>query len=430
MEINISELENPKVISVSDIGENITIVGMENHKKYTFRIKTIDNLGNASLGKIIETIPHDTTPPAEVSNVSITAADSTLSLTWENPIDDDFDKVIVTLSTSDDNVLVRTIEKGKNETQSIVFDNLTNYVDYEITLKTVDKEGNISNGTNVIGHSVDLTPPSEVTNFRAVAGHESVTLSWTNPDDSDFSHVEIMYGNKTKRSTGTSEIITNLNNYENYTFTIKAVDNKGNKSTGIYITTQPIDLIPPSNVTNLTCQLNGTSVTLTWTDPVDDDFSHIKLTYGNNNVNIESGIQTYTIDNLQEKQTYLFTIKSVDIHENESNGVSSSVTIPDYTAPENVSNLTATPDDTNNTITLEWTAPSDNDIDHYEIDYTLKNDNNIIDSLTTSQNSITISGLVIGTEYTFTVYAIDDSNNASSGVTIDSLIPQSAEPEE
>lgn len=427
MEINISELQNPKVINVSDIGENITIVGMENHKKYTFRIKTIDNLGNASLGRIIETIPHDTTPPSEVSNVSITAGDSILTLTWENPVDEDFDKVVITLSTADDNVLVRTIEKNKNETQSIVFDNLTNYTDYEIVLKTVDEEGNVSEGTSVIGHSVDLTPPSDVTNFNAVAGHESVTLSWTKPADSDFSHVEITYGNKTKRSTGTSETITNLNNYENYTFTIKAVDTKGNKSTGVSVTSQPVDLIPPSNVANLTAQLNGTSVTLNWTDPVDDDFSHIKLTYGNNSINIESGIQTYTINNLQEKQTYTFTIKSVDIHENESNGASSSVTIPDYTAPENVSNLTATPDDTNNTITLEWTAPSDNDVDHYEVDYTLKNDSNVIDSLTTSQNSITISGLTIGTEYTFTVYAIDDSNNKNSGVTIDSLIPQPVE---
>ncbi len=45
----------------------------------------------------------------------------------------------------------------------------------------------------VIGNSSDTTPPGDVTDFNADPGPGKVTLSWTNPSDSDFAGVMIRY---------------------------------------------------------------------------------------------------------------------------------------------------------------------------------------------------------------------------------------------
>ncbi len=45
----------------------------------------------------------------------------------------------------------------------------------------------------VIGNSSDTTPPGDVTDFNAEPGPGKVTLSWTNPSDSDFAGVMIRY---------------------------------------------------------------------------------------------------------------------------------------------------------------------------------------------------------------------------------------------
>jgi hypothetical protein len=64
---------------------------------------------------------------------------------------------------------------------------------------------------------------------------EQVTLSWTNPTDSDFDHVEITYTtdgpqtltvNKTD-PTNDSAVITGLDNDTEYTFTVKTVNTAG-----------------------------------------------------------------------------------------------------------------------------------------------------------------------------------------------------------
>jgi len=46
-----------------------------------------------------------------------------------------------------------------------------------------------------LGHSVgpDTTPPADVSNFTAAPGDGHVTLSWTNPADSDFAGAMIRY---------------------------------------------------------------------------------------------------------------------------------------------------------------------------------------------------------------------------------------------
>jgi len=67
---------------------------------------------------------------------------------------------------------------------------------YHYRVKSADALGNLSasaDHTFTTNPPIDTTPPGDVQNFTAVAGAQSVTLSWVNPPDSDFVGVHIVY---------------------------------------------------------------------------------------------------------------------------------------------------------------------------------------------------------------------------------------------
>ncbi len=108
--------------------------------------------------------------------------------------------------------------------------------------------GNSSNSWNSIteaeiygdgGGSGDTTPPGPVTGLSASAGDGSVSLSWSNPGDSDFSHVIISYSGGNINTSSQSRTITGLTNGTSYTFTVTAYDNAGNASSGSAVSATP-----------------------------------------------------------------------------------------------------------------------------------------------------------------------------------------------
>lgn len=94
----------------------------------------------------------------------------------------------------------------------------------------------------------------------------------------------------------------------------------------------------------------------------------------------------------------------------------------DVNAPETVKNLSFTA--TNNSITLNWTAPNDSDLDGYVIKYntsvitadTLANDGTVAKTpvgLPGQNQQVTVDGLSVGKVYYFAVFAKDFSGNLS-----------------
>ncbi|MBU1110563.1 carboxypeptidase regulatory-like domain-containing protein [Patescibacteria group bacterium] len=89
--------------------------------------------------------------------------------------------------------------------------------------------------------SADTTPPSAPTAAVATAGDGEVALSWTNPTNADFDHVNIYrsttsgsLGNlvtSTDSATQTAYIDSGLVNGATYYYTLRAVDSGGNEST-------------------------------------------------------------------------------------------------------------------------------------------------------------------------------------------------------
>jgi len=93
--------------------------------------------------------------------------------------------------------------------------------------------------------SGDNTAPAAITGLSKTAASNAVVLSWTNPSDADFSHVEIQqnttggtYGAVASVSGGRGEAATttigNLVGGNNYYYKIRSVDYSGNASAYVF----------------------------------------------------------------------------------------------------------------------------------------------------------------------------------------------------
>ena len=86
------------------------------------------------------------------------------------------------------------------------------------------------------------------------------------------------------------------------------------------------DTVAPANVTDLTQTVSGTKVTLTWNNPIDEDFSHVTVKRGGIQVATDINEGTYT-DTISVNGTYTYIVTAVDLAGNQSSGVSVTATV-------------------------------------------------------------------------------------------------------
>jgi hypothetical protein len=141
-----------------------------------------------------------------------------------------------------------------------------------------------------------------------------VTLTWVDPTDTDFGHVEITF---TPTVTGITQPVTvpkgtmnnkisGLPNYVTYTFTLKTVDNSGNKSNGINSLAEPKLLITSGSwkciMTNTTYECFNFEVNndvIKKYIPVKFPFSYATIvSYTYDNIPITNGTFSYTGGNV------------------------------------------------------------------------------------------------------------------------------------
>jgi hypothetical protein len=181
--------------------------------------------------------------------------------------------------------------------------------------------------------TIDVLPPSEVTDLTATPGEQVVTLDWSNPEDEDFDHVEIFISPgddliEIPKGVNSYNIVSLENGIE-YTFILKAVDITSNISVGVSISSTPIDLIAPQNVTNFIATKGEKKVTLNWTEPNDVDFVKVEISYtpgSTDLIYVNKGIREYTVEGLTIGTEYSFTIKTIDDDENKSDGTTAIAT--------------------------------------------------------------------------------------------------------
>ena len=169
--------------------------------------------------------------------------------------------------------------------------------------------------------------------FIATVGNQEVSLSWTNPSEPSFDHINIYrsttsgeLGDLTASIAGTSYTDTDLTNGVAYFYTLKAVDSYGNISSG----TEQLSAVPPGETTDTTpptapsnlraSQLAATYLTLAW-DPASDDTGVTGYQIFNVSSEILVGTTTDTsfkLTGLTPETSYRFYVRAYDAAANFS----------------------------------------------------------------------------------------------------------------
>ncbi|MFT4222578.1 formylglycine-generating enzyme family protein [Dysgonomonas sp.] len=186
------------------------------------------------------------------------------------------------------------------------------------------------------------------------------------------------------------------------------------------------DTEAPAEVTFLSGISTDGQVTLNWTDPADNDFERVEISYPQEStpIMVEKGGQTATITGLINGTVYIFTLKTMDITGNKSTGVATSHTPigtdpDDVTPPEEVSGLSGTAG--NMQVVLHWTDPTDADFTKVGITYS-PGGTTAVEVGKGAQTAV-ITGLSNDTEYTFTLKTVDASGNESAGISSEPFTP-------
>ena len=296
-------LTNPVYLSaVKGAAGSFMAEGLTGGQEYTFTVKTIDKTLNVGKAVTVKATPQgsgggsggstaDTTAPAEVTELTAIAGNGKVSLSWKNPGDADLYQVEVSASPAAGSLTNPVyLSAVKGAAGSFMAEGLTGGQEYTFTVKTIDKTLNVGTAVTVKatpqstggGSVADTTAPAEVGNLQAEALAGAIRLTWSDPTDADLWGIEITSQQKiVTRSIAPipenailvakgeqSRKISNLTVGQSYTFTVKTIDNSGNKSAGTSTTTvtpkagEPMTLTPEQNPAKETWTKDSVTITV------------------------------------------------------------------------------------------------------------------------------------------------------------------------
>ncbi|PGK52227.1 hypothetical protein CN918_31035 [Priestia megaterium] len=378
---------------------------------YTYTFTAYDEEGNVSTMATSTIVTADKTAPAAVSNAQVTEENDGIHLSWNNPNDNDFDHVTI----KKNGVLVY---QGNFETY--VDSTFTEETTYTYSIAAFDSTGNPSSIVDVNITTLDKTPTASITNLQATEETGGVHLSWNNPSDLDFHHVNVLRdGALIYQGTASSYIDTTINEKTSYTYTVTAFDEVDNASAIESTSLLTADNTPTAPVSNVQVTEEADGIHLSWSNPVDGDFGQVVVE--RNGEVVYQGSAASFIDNTAAEETaYSYAFTAYDISGNASTVVFVNIVTQDKTATDSVTNLQA--EEQTDGVHLTWLNPNDSDFDHVIVER---------DGQEVYQGAVEMyvdSDTQEGTTYTYTVTAYDTSNNPSTAASIGFLTNDNTAP--
>ena len=183
--------------------------GLVDGTTYTYTIYTIDNANNISAGITATGTPADVTAPFNATNFNITInpVGNRLDLSWTNSTSADFNHVVIkrgtgaSIPTGPTDATASTVTCAGLGGISGMVENcsdttlLVDGTNYNYVIYSYDNANNVSaTGSANSATPADTTPPATPSAVTAVAATSalSVTVSWTNPTDTDFAGIIVM----------------------------------------------------------------------------------------------------------------------------------------------------------------------------------------------------------------------------------------------
>ncbi|NIZ93486.1 fibronectin type III domain-containing protein [Kineococcus rubinsiae] len=375
-----------------------TLTGLTNGRAYELRVAAVDRTGNRSASSAPTTVtPADQTPPAAPTDLRASPGDRSALLTWGPVTDADLDHYEV---RDQQGTLVASPARG---TSFVRLTGLVNGSSYAYTLTAVDTSGIASAAVGPVSvvPGDDAAPPV-VAGVGATAGDSEITVTWSASSDPDVDHYEITdqsgLTRAIARADATSAVVRGLVNGQAYTFTVRAVDAAGNRSPAVSTPpATPTDQTPTSTPAGFTATPGDGSVTLSWTPVGDADLARyvVRDDAGNVVATLDGSATSTTITGLANGQAVTYRIVAVDAAGNvsvPSGPVTATPRAADLTAPADFDGTSQ-----DGAVALSWSAvPGAAGYD-------------VTTGTTTTRvpgTSTTLTGLLNGTAYGFTVRAV------------------------
>lgn len=230
----------------------IDLTGLLPNTTYHFQATSVDSLGlSRSSGDFTFTTLGDITPPV-ITGVRVTnITDSSALVLWET---NEPSTSLVTYWKATSTILYTSVP-GYVTNHSVQLTGLGST--YYFFVSSVDPSGNVSTSTiQRFDTIVDVTPPANVIGFTASPGDGLITLTWTNPSDTDFAGVRIVRktsgyptgpfdGTFIYNGSGTATIETGLLNGLTYYYAAYAYDTHGNFASGALASGAPTGAVVP-----------------------------------------------------------------------------------------------------------------------------------------------------------------------------------------
>lgn len=270
----------------------------------------------------------------------------------------------------------------------------------------------------------DATPPSKPMNVTVTGQtYNTINLAWdAATDDQSEVTYEILRGpyliNVTKNTNTKIEF---LDPGRDYTFTVRARDAAGNKtSSEIVKASTALDTVPPAKTAGFSAKPKLNSIMLGWSPAADND-TNGSLSYDvyidDKKINKEEIYFTreYLVDNLEPATTYNFRVVAKDKSGNTSTSdiFTASTTATDVSPPSRPLFLKPTKIKAD-TVTLKW-EPSTDDDTIGTVTYDVYNGSEKVNPVPLTGNSFTVKNLDPQTEYVFKIVAKDAAGNAQEG---------------
>ncbi|WP_227013976.1 fibronectin type III domain-containing protein [Paenibacillus psychroresistens] len=397
--------KNGTLIGSTTSATTFGVTGLTPSTAYSFTVKAKDAAGNVSSASntlSVTTSAGDTQAPTTPTNlISPAKTDTSVSLYW---------------SASSDNVGVTgyNIYNGSTLLASTTGSIITSYTAtglstntaFTFTVKAKDASNNLSAASNAITITTD-----PAANWVNCAG-ENNPCNFTGTKQVRFG-VPGSYA----FGTFTSTVMCSTNGFGTDPavgqYKTCDVNNAGGSGGDTQAPTAPTGLTSPSKTSS--------SVSLSWTASTDNiGVTGYNIYNGSTLAGTTTGATSFTVSSLSASTAYTFTVKAKDAAGNNS-AASSGLSVTtnagsDTTAPTAPTGLSS-PSKTNTSVSLSWTASTDN---VGVTGYNIYNGTNLAGS-TTGATTFTVTGLTASTAYTFTVKAKDAAANlsaASSGLTV------------
>ena len=382
-------------------GTSAVVTGLTNDQAYSFWVSAVSSSGSSQSVETAATPKALGTAPASAPTVTAEAGANQVRLSW----------TAVAGATSyrlyQNTVALMPDISGR---VSHTVTGLTAGTSYSFTVSAMNSAGEGAKSTAV---TATPTPPA-VSGLAATAGVQQVDLAWTASTTTGVTGYKIRQTvdgaeteiNVTGMSTA-SHTVSSLTAGKSYSFTIAAVAGSAESTQSTAVTATPT---PPA-VSGLAATAGAEEVALSWTASTVTGVTGYKIrqTVDGTETEIDvTGASTasHTVSSLTAGKSHSFTIAAVagSAESTQSTAVTATPTPPVPTGLSAAAGVAQ--------VVLTWTASTNAGVTSYKIRQTVDGAETEIDVTGASTASHTVSSLVAGKSYSFTIAAVTAANES------------------